>query len=321
MRYLTGIQPSGALHLGNYFGAIAPVLEAQRAGHEVFLFIADYHALTTTRDPSALRMNVRELAKDLMAVGLVPEQTCLFVQSDIREIPEIALLFTMFARMGLLQRSHAYKDKVAKGVPCDLGLFTYPVLMAADILAYAPDVVPVGKDQEQHLEIATDIARRIHNHFGEVFPVIPRGEVSRVPLLPGTDGGKMSKSVIPANTISPFEEYGKLRKLVNSIATAPVAMEAPKPKETPLLGIYEAVATNAEYLEMVSDFERGGVGYGALKGRVLDALERTIGPFREARAAVSDEETKRVLREGAVRAGAVARETLEKLRRAVGLAG
>ena len=227
MRYFTGIQPSGRLHLGNYFSAVAPMLRAAEAGHEVFVFIADYHALTTQRDPGKLADLRDSLCRELVACGL--GKCNLFRQSDVPEIPEIALLLGMYAKMGALQRSHAFKDKVSKGVACELGLFTYPVLMAADILACEAEIVPVGRDQVQHLEFAIDAAERLNFLHGDVFRVIPKPQISTFPVIPGINGNKMSKSA--GNDIAVFEDERTLQKKITSIVSAPVALADPKPMD------------------------------------------------------------------------------------------
>jgi len=316
MRYFTGIQPSGRLHLGNYFSAIRPILAAAEAGHDVFVFVADYHALTTQRDPLALRENVSRLCREMVACGL--GKCHLFRQSDVPEIAEIALLLGMFARLGNLQRSHAFSDKIKKGVACDLGLLTYPILMAADILACEAEVVPVGQDQQQHLEIAVDTAKRVNNLFKGVFPIIPKGQLSRSETLPGVDGKKMSKSA--GNYIAVFEDYADLRKKINSIVSEPVGIADPKPKNSPILALYRQVASDAEYLEMEASFDAGGVGYGHYKSQLLDKMDAFIAPLRDSFASVSQADVDNVFACGAAEARKAARRVLGRFRSAVGLA-
>jgi tryptophanyl-tRNA synthetase len=319
MRILSGIQPTGLPHLGNYFGMMRSAIELQDQG-EALYFIADLHALTTVRDPALLRENSREVAVDFLACGLDPVKACLFRQSDIACIPELAWILSTVTPMGLLERCHSYKDKLAKGIQASLGLFSYPVLMAADILAYDSDVVPVGKDQKQHLEVTRDIAVKINELYGEIFrlpePLI-RDESA---AIPGTDGSKMSKSY--GNTIELFLEETALKKKIMGIQTDSTPVEAPKPIEgSAILGIYKHVASNAEYLEMESEFMAGGKGYGDFKKRLFGAVWEYFAPMRERRALIASDraELDLILNKGAERAAAIAHPVLENLRKAIGL--
>jgi tryptophanyl-tRNA synthetase len=319
MRILSGIQPTGLPHLGNYFGMMKSAIELQDRG-EALYFIADLHALTTVRDPEALRRNSREVAIDFLACGLDPRKACLFRQSDIACIPELSWILSTVTPMGLLERCHSYKDKLAKGLHASLGLFSYPVLMAADILAYDSDVVPVGKDQKQHLEVTRDIAIKINELYGEVFklpePMI-RDESS---AIPGTDGAKMSKSY--GNTVELFLEEGALKKKIMGIQTDSTPVESPKPIEgSAILGIYRHVASPSDYAEMEAEFLSGGKGYGDFKKRLLGAVWEYFAPMRRERERIAADpgEVDRLLGEGAARATAIAASVMERLRKAVGL--
>jgi len=319
MRILSGIQPTGLPHLGNYFGMMKSAIELQDRG-EALYFIADLHALTTVRDPEALRRNSREVAIDFLACGLDPRKACLFRQSDIACIPELSWILSTVTPMGLLERCHSYKDKLAKGLHASLGLFSYPVLMAADILAYDSDVVPVGKDQKQHLEVTRDIAIKINELYGEVFklpePMI-RDESS---AIPGTDGAKMSKSY--GNTVELFLEEGALKKKIMGIQTDSTPVESPKPIEgSAILGIYRHVASPSDYAEMEAEFLSGGKGYGDFKKRLLGAVWEYFAPMRRERERIAADpgEVDRLLSEGAARATAIAAPVMERLRKAIGL--
>ena len=319
MRILSGIQPTGLPHLGNYFGMMKSAIELQDRG-EALYFIADLHALTSVRDPEALRRNSREVAIDFLACGLDPRKACLFRQSDIACIPELSWILSTVTPMGLLERCHSYKDKLAKGLHASLGLFSYPVLMAADILAYDSDVVPVGKDQKQHLEVTRDIAIKINELYGEVFklpePMI-RDESS---AIPGTDGAKMSKSY--GNTVELFLEEGALKKKIMGIQTDSTPVESPKPIEgSAILGIYRHVASPSDYAEMEAEFLSGGKGYGDFKKRLLGAVWEYFAPMRRERERIAADpgEVDRLLGEGAARATAIAAPVMERLRKAVGL--
>lgn len=319
MRILSGIQPTGLPHLGNYFGMMKPAIELQEKG-EAFYFIADLHALTSVRDPEALRSNSREVAIDFLACGLDPAKACLFRQSDIPSIPELSWILSTVTPMGLLERCHSYKDKLAKGLHASLGLFSYPVLMAADILAYDSDVVPVGKDQKQHLEVTRDIAVKINELYGEIFklpePII-RDESS---ALPGTDGGKMSKSY--GNTIELFLAESAMKKKIMGIQTDSTPVELPKTIEgSAILGIYKHVASPSDYAIMEADFLTGGKGYGDFKKRLFDAVWEHFTPMRKERERFASDpaELDRILKEGAERANAIAVPVMERLRKAIGL--
>ena len=322
MRILSGLQPSGRLHIGNYFGMMQAALHLQHEG-EAFYFIADYHSLTSIHDGQKLRGFVRDLAIDFLACGLDPEKCVLFRQSDIPEHCELAWILSTVTPMGLLERCHSYKDKVANGISASHGLFAYPVLMAADILIYDADVVPVGRDQKQHVEVTRDIAIKMNEAFGEGLLKLPQPRIrEETAAVPGLDGQKMSKSY--DNTIQLFEEPAALKKKIMGIKTDSTPVEAPKPIEgSSILALYKLVATEADYAAMVADHERGGVGYGDFKKRLLQGVTDYFAPFRERRAQLlaDTDYVERVLAEGAEKARLVARKTLARVRNAVGLGG
>ena len=319
MRILSGIQPTGLPHLGNYFGMMKPAIELQKKG-EALYFIADLHALTTVRDPEALRRNSREIAIDFLACGLDPARACLFRQSDITCIPELSWILSTVTPMGLLERCHSYKDKVAKGLHASLGLFSYPVLMAADILAYDSDLVPVGKDQKQHLEVTRDIAVKINELYGEVFRLPEPMIRDESAAIPGTDGAKMSKSY--GNTIELFMEDAALKKKIMGIQTDSTPVESPKPTEgSAILGIYRHVASPSDYAAMEEAFRAGGSGYGDFKKRLLEAVRDHFAPMRRERVRIASDpgEVDRILARGAEKASAIATPVMDRLRKAIGL--
>lgn len=318
-RILTGIQPSGTLHIGNYLGAMRPAIDLQERG-DAFYFIADYHALTTVRDAKALREHVLRVALDFLACGLDPAKACLFVQSDVPAVTELSWILSTVTPMSLLEKCHSYKDKIAHGIAADHGLFAYPVLMAADILLYNSDLVPVGRDQKQHVEVTRDIAIKINQQYGEVLklpqPVI-REEVATVP---GLDGQKMSKSY--KNTIDLFLEENVLLKIVKGLKTDSTPVEAPKdPDQSNIVVLYRHFAPAEDLARMENDFRRGGTGYGEFKNRLFEAIRDHFRPFAERRAAILAEKNyvEKVLHEGRDRASAVASATLRRVREAVGL--
>jgi tryptophanyl-tRNA synthetase len=320
MRILSGLQPSGRLHIGNYFGMMEAALKLQHEG-EAFYFIADYHSLTSIQDGKLLRSHVRDLAIDFLACGLDPAKCVLFRQSDVPEHTELAWILSTVTPMGLLERCHSYKDKIANGISPSHGLFAYPVLMAADILIYDSDVVPVGKDQKQHVEVTRDIAVKMNLAFGEGLLKIPEPRIrEETAVVPGLDGRKMSKSY--DNTIQLFEEPGALKKKIMRIVMDSTPLEDPKPIENnSVLALYKLVASPADYQTMVDDHLRGGIGYGDFKKRLLEAMLAHFAPFRERRAEIVADPAyvNRVLAEGAEKARAIARKTLDRVRAAVGL--
>ena len=320
MRILSGLQPSGRLHIGNYFGMMEAALKLQHEG-DAYYFIADYHSLTSIHDGKLLRDHVRNLAIDFLACGLDPAKCVFFRQSDVPEHTELAWILSTVTPMGLLERCHSYKDKVANGISPSHGLFAYPVLMAADILIYDSDVVPVGRDQKQHVEVTRDIAIKMNEAFGEGLFKLPVPRIrEETAVVPGLDGLKMSKSY--DNTIQLFEEPAALKKKIMGIKTDSTPVEEPKPTEgSSILALYKLVAPPADYDTMVADFKRGGMGYGDFKKRLLQAVTDHFAPFRERRLEITADPkyVDRVLAEGAEKARVVARKTLARVRDAVGL--
>ena len=319
MRILSGFQPSGTLHLGNYFGAMLPNLEFQKLG-ESYLFIADYHALTTSPKPEELRERVFNVALDFLACGLDVNHTVFFRQSDVPCVTELMWILNTITTVGFLERAHSYKDKIAKGFMPNAGLFTYPVLMAADILLYQSDLVPVGKDQKQHLEITRDLAIRFNERYGEVFTV-PDGHIAEnVAVIPGLDGQKMSKSY--NNTIPLFGAPKAIRKLVMSIVTDSKGLEDVKdPDNCNVVKLYKLLASPEQLDEMCRNYRAGNYGYGHAKQALFEAIEAYFGPMRAKRDEFAKDpgEVWNILNKGAERARATAAETMEKVRKAVGL--
>jgi tryptophanyl-tRNA synthetase len=320
MRILSGLQPSGRLHIGNYFGMMEAAIRLQDEG-DAYYFIADYHSLTSIHDGKLLRSHVRDLATDFLACGLDPEKCVLFRQSDVPEHTELSWILSTVTPMGLLERCHSYKDKIANGIKPSHGLFAYPVLMAADILIYDSDVVPVGRDQKQHVEVTRDIAIKMNETFGDGLLKLPQPRIREdTAVVPGLDGQKMSKSY--GNTIQLFEESAALKKKIMGITTDSTPVEAPKPTEgSSILALYNLVASPADYDAMVADYQRGGIGYGEFKKRLLAAITARFAPYRERREAIVADTgyVEKVLAAGAEKARAVARKTLARVRDAVGL--
>lgn len=347
-RILSGVQPSGKLHIGNYFGAIKQHIERQDSG-DCYFFIADYHALTSVKGaeekeaglavktkgmtPRPARQiladNVRDVALDYLALGLDPKKVTFYRQSDVPEVCELTWILSVVSGMGLLERGHSYKDKVAKGIAATVGLFTYPILMAADILIVRSNLVPVGKDQEQHLEMTRDIAGAFNNTFGEVFP-LPEAVFNEAAVVPGLDGQKMSKSY--GNTIEIFAEGKALEKVVKSIVTDSTPVEQPKNPETcNVYKLYQLVSDPQEQADlaemyrnpMVNAAARGGrpFGFGDAKMALVAALNRYFAPARERRKALASDPAyvESVLQEGAKRAREASRETMRLVKERVGL--
>ncbi len=319
MRILSGIQPSGKLHLGNYLGAIKQHIELQDKG-ESFYFIADYHALTSLRDKDALRENSFDVALDYLSLGLDPKVATFYRQSDLPQVTELAWFLSTVTPMGLLERCHSYKDKVAKGIAPDHGLFAYPVLMAADILIVDADIVPVGKDQKQHVEVTRDIAQRFNFIFGETLKVPEDRIMEDAGVVPGIDGQKMSKSY--GNSIDIFLEGKELKDRVMSIVTDSAPVEEPKDPDTNnvynLLKFFVPPDENEEWRQR---FVKGGLKYVEAKKRLIAALDETFGAAREKRKELKSRPdfVRDVLRDGAKKAGETATITLERVREAVGL--
>ena len=324
-RALSGIQPTGRFHWGNYFGAIRQYIDLQpggghQAADEAYYFIADLHALTTVRDPARLRSLVHAAAVDLVALGLDPERAVLFVQSDVPEVTELTWLLMTVCPMGLLERCHAYKDKKTRGLPADAGLFTYPVLMAADILAYDATVVPVGEDQVQHIEVCRDLAGTFNHLYGEVFTLPKPRLVEGGAKVPGTDGQKMSKSY--ENTIDVFEDPAAQKKKIMRITTDSRPMEEPKdPEGDHLFQLYALMAGSTERQAMADLYRRGGFGYGEVKKALVEAAERFFSEARTRRETIVADAglVEKVLADGADRARSQASRVLDRAKRACGL--
>ncbi len=320
MRILTGLQPSGKLHVGNYFGAMQPAVRLQDEG-EAFYFIADYHAMTSSQDPAALRENVRELAIDFLACGLDPARAVFFRQSAVPEVNELAWILSTVCPMSLLAKCHSYKDKIAQGIAPNHGLFAYPVLMAADILLYDSNQVPVGKDQKQHLEVTRDLAVKLNETFGEGTVILPDPIIREdTAVVVGLDGRKMSKSY--HNTLPIFGAEKPLKKLIMQITTDSTPVEDPKPTEnSTILALFKLFASEADYQSMVADHEKGGCGYGDFKKRLAEAYWDFFAPMRERRAEILADPgyVDRVLADGAARAREESAKVLQRVRRAVGL--
>ena len=319
MRILTGIQPSGKLHIGNYFGAMKPAVELQEQG-DAYIFIANYHAMTTVQDAAALREMTTDVALEFLAAGIDPERTALYRQSDVPEVHELAWLLSNVCPMGLLERCHSYKDKIAKGFATMHGLFAYPVLMAADILAVQGEMVPVGKDQKQHVEVTRDLATKFNNTYGEVFTLPEPVIRENVAVVPGVDGQKMSKSY--DNTLEIFMEGKPLKKRVMKILTDSKEMEDPKePEGDNVFALYKLLANEDEQAALAERYRAGGMGYGHAKIELLDKINEHFAPMRDKRRELVDnmDYVEEVLKAGAEKASILARETLQNARKAVGL--
>ncbi|MDE2508259.1 MAG: tryptophan--tRNA ligase [Planctomycetota bacterium] len=319
MRVLSGIQPSGALHIGNYFGAIRQYIALQEH-NDAYYFVADYHALTSVRDPKVLRGYVFDVIADLLALGLNPDKATVFVQSDVPETTELAWLLTTVTPMGWLEKAVSYKDKVERGLPADHGLFAYPVLQAADILLYDADVVPVGQDQKQHLEITRDIAERFNHIYGNVFRLPKPYILETVAVVPGIDGQKMSKSY--QNTIDIFDDPAVITKKTKKIVTDSTPVEAPKnPATCNLFKLYSLFADPGDISEVERRYREGGIGYGEMKKRLAETISATFATARERRAewAAHPERIAEVRAAAADRARTAARAVLDRVRNACGV--
>lgn len=320
-RVLSGIQPSGQLHLGNYAGAVRQFIQMQ-ADHEMFIFVATYHALTSGRDAEALRRNTHQVVVDYLAFGLDPDRTHIYLQTDVPEVHELAWLLGCVCPPHLMDKATSYKDKLARGLPASIGLYTYPILQAADILCVDADLVPVGKDQVQHIEITRDLAEKFNHYYGPVFK-LPEARVPEdAAVLPGIDGQKMSKSY--GNTIDPFLPEKQLRKLVMKIKTDSTPVEEPKdPEQCPVFQIYRAMAGReaVEVTDLANRYRRGGMGYGEAKQQLFEFL---LDHFAEARRrreelAGDHEQVARVLQRGAEAARGQISQVLGRARQACGL--
>jgi tryptophanyl-tRNA synthetase len=307
-RLFTGLQPSGQLHLGNYFGALKPTVELCRE-HAGLVMVADYHALTTLKNPADLKQNIFSLAKDYLAAGLDPQQTILFKQSDVPEHTELAWIFETLVTVPFLERAHAYKDKVAKGLEANAGLFNYPMLMAADILLYDTEVVPVGEDQRQHVEYAREAAAKFNIAYGQTFTEPAEKILAGIGVVPGTDGKKMSKSY--GNTVPLFGSFLEIKEAVMSIVT-----DSTGERPSNVYAIHRLFRSDTE-LESLYESNKGN--YKTLKQTLAEDIEKVISPMRANRDAISDEEVRKVLMEGGEKARALASAKMKEVRTKVGV--
>jgi tryptophanyl-tRNA synthetase len=320
-RSLTGIKPTGTIHVGNYLGAMRPALSFVDRYDSSLYFIADYHALTTVQDKHALHTTIYDVAAAWLAAGLSPERTLLYRQSAVPEVFELTWIFACLVATGQLERGHSYKDALAKGHSPNAGIFNYPLLMAADVILYDSNVVPVGRDQRQHMEIARDVAVRFNHVFGADVLVVPEGVIHDEVLVPGTDGQKMSKSY--GNVIPLFGSAKDLKKAVMSIVTGSEALEAPKQAEgSTIFTLYKQVAGEQPARELEAKLAAGGYGWGHAKQDLIQALEQALAPMRERYHQLRSDEAEldRILARGAERARSIAQATMERVRDAIGIA-
>ncbi|MGD8608552.1 MAG: tryptophan--tRNA ligase [Myxococcales bacterium] len=315
---LTGIKPTHLPHLGNYLGAIRPALSLVDR-YRTLYFIADYHALTTVREAAALRNHIRDVAATWLACGLDPERTLLYRQSDVPEVFELTWVLSCLLATGQLERGHAYKDAISRGESPNAGIFNYPALMAADILLYDTDVVPIGKDQKQHLELTRDVANRLNHLYGEGTLVVPEALITEAPLVPGTDGEKMSKS--KGNSIPLFESPKKLRKVIMGIKTTSETLDEPKSVDGSTVYELYALIAPEHAAEMKRKLEAGGYGWGHAKQDLFEAIEAELGPKRDAYLSIRADEARldALLHVGAGKAREIARHTMDRVRSAVGI--
>src|SRR3954471_20800998 len=320
MRILSGIQPSGALHLGNYFGMMRPAIELQEQG-EAYYFIANYHSITSLFDPEARRKNTLDVALDFLACGLDPAKSVFFRQSDVPEVTELSWLLTTLTPMSLLEKCHSYKDKLAHGLSPNHGIFAYPVLMAADILIYDSNLVPVGKDQKQHVEVTRDIAVKFNNTYGETF-IVPKEQIRESTAnVPGTDGDKMSKSY--GNTIEIFGDEKVIRKKIMGITMDSRTPQEPKPDADTNLAVQllKLVAPRETTVDIENRLRAGGLGYGDLKKALFEHYWNYFAAARNRRTELASDPgyVQEVLKDGASRAKAVAQKVLRRAKVASGL--
>lgn len=317
MRVLTGLQPSGDLHIGNYFGAIAAMIEAQ-SKQDMFIFIANYHAMTSS--PPNLHENTLKAAAAFLSLGINPEKCTFWLQSDVKEVLELYWFLSQLTPMGLLERAHSYKDKLAKGLNATHGLFSYPVLMAADILLFSSELVPVGKDQVQHLEIARDLAVKFNEKFGETF-ILPKAQVSEeVAVVVGTDGAKMSKSY--KNTIDIFSKAKDLKKQISAIITSSEPLQAPKEwRECNVYKIARLFLDEAGQKALQARYEKGGEGHGHFKAYLNELVDNFFAPAREKYENLlkNPKQIEEILEFGAKKAKKIAGEKMQEIYAKIGL--
>ncbi len=318
LRVLSGIQPSGVLHLGNYFGMMSRMIRYQDE-NELFCFIANYHALTTLPDPGTLSSNTFNAACDFLALGMDPEKSTFWVQSDVPQVTELTWILSSQAGVGLMDRATSYKDKIAQGLKPNMGLYSYPVLMAADILLFDSQIVPVGKDQKQHLEMTRDIAIRFNNTFGDTL-VVPEPDIEEVSqLVPGIDGQKMSKSY--NNTIPIFDSRKQIRKKIMRIVTDATDVDEPKDKDTPLFQLYSLFLDSSGQKDLSDRYEGTGLRYGDVKQELFEKVMDYFQPYREQRKTLISRpgQVHDILKSGAKKAKDVAEEVLDRVQAAVGV--
>ena len=318
-RAISGIQPSGKLHIGNYFGMMKPAIDMQKE-YETFLFIADYHALTSVRDPNILKNLIKDAVLDFLACGIDPEKVFLYKQSDVPQVHELSWFLSVLAPMGLLERCHSFKDKLAKGLNSTHGLFSYPILMASDILSIKASIVPVGKDQKQHVEVTRDLAIKFNNLYGEVFD-LPNPLINeRVASIPGVDGQKMSKSY--NNVIGIFESDKILEKKIKKIVTDSKNIEDKKdPESCNIFSLYKLFSNADEQKELAKNYYAGGMGYGYAKNSLLKKINQYFEPMREKRLELEadNDYIEDILKNGAKKASLIASDVLKNVKTAVGL--
>ena len=319
MRLLTGIQPSGDLHIGNYFGSIKPIIDEQDT-NEIFAFIANYHAMTTVNEGEKLKALTMQAATDFLALGMDPNKSTFWVQSDVKEVLELYWILSSFTPTGLLERAHSYKDKTARGFATNHSLFSYPVLMAADILLFSPEIVPVGKDQIQHVEIARDIAIRFNNAYGDILKLPTYRVDENVATVPGTDGQKMSKSY--GNTVNIFGQEKAQQKVVKKIVTENVAIEEPKEFQgCNVYNIAKLFLDEEKRVALQERYKKGGEGHGHFKLYLSEVIWEYYAPYRQKREyyETHQDEVRDILQAGANKARATAAEVIEKVRSATGI--
>jgi len=320
MRVLSGIQPSGNLHIGNYFGMMKPMIDHQDRD-ETFVFIVNYHALTSVTDPDSLKEGTLDAALDFLSLGIDPEKSVFWIQSDLPEVTELTWILSTVTPLGLLERCHSYKDKVARGITASHGLFAYPVLMAADILLFQAERVPVGKDQKQHLEVARDIALRFNHVYGHTF-TLPEPEIDLdLSVIPGIDGNKMSKSY--DNTLEIFSDYETLKKKIMGIVTDSTPVNQPKNPDTcNLFAIYRPFASSSEIEQLRDRYTSPGLKYSDVKKELLSRVWEYFEPFRKRRQELNEnlDSVHQIMKRGADKARSIAASTLETVRRRTGLA-
>ncbi len=318
LRVLSGIQPTGDLHLGNYFGMMSRMIEYQN-NSDLFCCIVNYHALTTIKDKNILRKNTINAAIDFLSLGMDPQKSTFWVQSDIPQVAELTWLLSNMTSVGLMERSTSYKDKINKGLTPHMGLFSYPILMAADILLFGSNVVPVGKDQKQHLEMTRDIALKFNNTYGEIL-IIPEPDIeSKTMLVPGIDGQKMSKSY--GNTIPIFADDDKMKKIVMSIVTDSAGINDSKDKDTPLYKLYSLFLDDEEKKILSDRYDTPGLRYGDIKKELFEKICEHFSPYKKRREYLIDniDEVYHILSLGRERAANVASEYIDKVRKSMGI--